>query len=689
MSTENTPVAVVGSPSTNAELVLDIVTDASHTPLIGQMVFVQQDITTPDGVTETELAVGTVSEITTTNQWHTNPALLGIIRDSGYLAGMTGDPGDLRQARVRLQSTFRQIETDERWRPAGAGLATSPATGTRTHLLDDHTIQNVVVASSPEPVHYLGNLLGPATRGGKVRVPFTIPNYEGSRGGWSGAIFGNTGSGKTAQAAYILASQMRHESMGFIIIDPQGQFAHERGLPFSLQGWAEELGRPVSVHRISEDLRLEKDAPLFCLLLSKTKFIRSLTKMGGDTAEIVLDEIEKHLKKVDGWEDMDSPALLTSAMTYLTQESTLNRIYADPMRQSRLVEAITEILDDQERQKEVLEYFSVIHNLFSRRNPAGKPRNSLWSILSSVFATEQRTGKAPLVILDMSISDISWMDAFSDQQRADAEEAIRLLDSDTIKAAILNQILSTMRRTAESNYRNGQGLNTCIVVDEAWRYAPNPNTTDDPEIAQLANTFSAAARDFRKLQIGLWLVSQAARSLHPDIYDQLLIRVVGYGLAGADLDKIAEQLEDRDPLKLYRSFVPPDSTPKDARIYPFMWQGPVSPLAVTRAPIMTAAYTDFDHFRTDNTPWIKEIRDRMGAPVMSGPPTPLGAGTAAAASLAGKSRAAKKKTAQQIATVVEHKNTGGIPPAAAQGLPHSPEGYGDPLADLDNHPPPF
>lgn len=184
-------------------------------------------------------------------------------------------------------------------------------------------------------------------------------------------------------------------------------------------------------------------------------------------------------------------------------------------------------------------------------------------------------------------------------------------------------------------------------------------------------------------------ISQAARSLHPDIFDQLLIRVIGYGLAGHDLDKVAEHLDDRDPLKLYRAFVPPDSTPKDARIYPFMWQGPVSPLAVTRAPVMTAAYTDFDQFRADNASWIKEIRDSMGAPVLTGLPAPLTRSATAAASLAGKSRAAKKKTAQQVADVLEHKETGGVPPTPAQGLPAAPNGYGDPLAAIDNHPPPF
>lgn len=197
------------------------------------------------------------------------------------------------------------------------------------------------------------------------------------------------------------------------------------------------------------------------------------------------------------------------------------------------------------------------------------------------------------------------------------------------------------------------------------------------------------ARDWRKFGLGALYILQAARSLHPDIFDQLLVRVVGYGLAGPDLDKIAEHLDDRDPLKLYRGFVPPDSTPKDGKIYPFMWLGPVSPLAVTRAPIMTAAYTDFDQFRADNHSWIAPIRAKLGKPLMAGNPTPLDRKTTAATDLASKSRAAKRKTEKQVKNILAYTDTGGIPPTSAQGLPHAPEGYGDPLAAIEDHPAPF
>ena len=95
------------------------------------------------------------------------------------------------------------------------------------------------------------------------------------------AIFGMTGSGKSGFAAYLLAAYARHPELGILIMDPQGQFASEVGLPFSLQEWAESLGRQVDVLSVSQDLRLRQNAPLLIELLQQTRFFRDLLVIRG------------------------------------------------------------------------------------------------------------------------------------------------------------------------------------------------------------------------------------------------------------------------------------------------------------------------------------------------------------------------------------------------------------------------
>ena len=63
-------VAIVGSPSSNAELTLNLTAEAYDTGLVGSLVYVR----TPLGNGE-ECALGTVTQVVTTNQWHQNPSL--------------------------------------------------------------------------------------------------------------------------------------------------------------------------------------------------------------------------------------------------------------------------------------------------------------------------------------------------------------------------------------------------------------------------------------------------------------------------------------------------------------------------------------------------------------------------------------------------------------------------------------
>ncbi|WP_432573326.1 ATP-binding protein [Kineococcus sp. SYSU DK005] len=674
-------VAVVGSPSSNYEVTLDLLDTAVHEPLVGSMLLLTQ----PSGAGE-ELALGTVTEVTTLNQWHSQPLLRGVVKTKGHIPGMSGDTGDVRAAGIKLQACYKRGGggAPGEWAQAGPSLRMSPPTGTAVRRVTNDVLDELM--SGEEDLHYLGHLHGTSD----VRIPMSIRDFSGDRGAFHLGVFGMSGSGKTAESVYLLAGQMRHADQGFIVVDPQGQFSSETGFPFSLQAWAAEMGREVVVRRVSEDLRLEKDAPLFGELLAKTKFTGEITKMAPETAGLFVDELVKVLRKRSGWDTEDSATLLKELLRALSEFGVLGRVYVDETRQSRLRDAIFEVLDDADRFGDVFSQFQPLHNLFTPANPGGGERHSMWGTISHVFDKAARGGApAPLLVLDMSTSgQVSWVSSLlAGPERAGAVEALRVLDQDSIKAAILRKACRTLKEASESAFRLGETLNTMVVFDEAWRYAPPLHLAADEEIKALSADLAGYFRDTRKFGIGWLLISQSPRSVNPDCWDQMAVRLLGYGLGGADLAKVAEQMDDPEHLKLYRAFAPPDST--KPKVYPFMVTGPVSPLSFTKAPVFLAAYTDFERFRADNHHWISRERLRLGLPVLAGVPALRGGGPVvarparAAAGVAAPRRGAAK---EEVERVREHAATGGIAPEAFVGL--SGDGaFSGGLGSIDDDPP--
>src|SRR5262249_1853928 len=116
-------VAIVGSPSTNAELTLNLTSEAYDVGLVGSLVYIRA----PLGGGE-ECALGTVTQVVTTNQWHQNASLLGVVKKVGEIPGLTGD-GDIRSAQVRLQAAFHRSDKDGPFAKTGPTLSMSPQTG--------------------------------------------------------------------------------------------------------------------------------------------------------------------------------------------------------------------------------------------------------------------------------------------------------------------------------------------------------------------------------------------------------------------------------------------------------------------------------------------------------------------------------------------------------------------------------
>jgi len=661
---DNVPrVAAVGSPSSNFEVTLDLSEYGRHKPLVGSLLA----LSNPMGE-GSELALGTVTEITTHNQWHEKPEFRASASETGEIEGFSGKDGDSRTATIRLQAAWKRENDSADWVPSGPNLRMSPATGTKVVQVGDKLIKELTV--NTEDLHYMGNLGGTDN----VKLPLSIPDFSGPAGSFSTGVYGLTGSGKSQAVAYLLAGQMRHEDMGIIIVDPQSQWSNEQGMAFSPQGFAEELGRDVRVRRISTDLRLAKDAPLFTNLLKHTRLVVELGLKSEGTQDIVWYEISKVLRSQSDWTTAKSDELLMSILEYLKDDVTAERIYTTPDNRKAFIGRVTNVIEDANLFKDALHQFAPIHNLFQEKNPSGQERHDLWKTISEVF-NRAPGAPAPLLILDMSSAPIPGMDEEVTEAAMVAQE---ILEKDTVKAAVLRNLFATLKRASEDKFRSGVNLNTLVVLDEAWRYAAPPNKTDEDELAALSKDLAGYARDTRKFGIGWLYISQSTKSINQDIWDQMSVRLFGYGLSGADIEKMAEIVDDRNALRLYRTF----GNPRATGIYPFLITGPVSPLAANATPLTLQIYIDFDEFRNDNYHWIKTIRDKLGKTILTGQPiAPKG-------SSAGSIMKLKPKLVKNVREAIITSSKQVRENRQATGISNT-KGFGDPLGELEDAPLPF
>lgn len=571
-------IGLVGSPSTTAKITVDIVEDATGVPLHGQLVSLTHDLDD-----RALIALGTVTEIKTSNRWHEDPNMRGVLKRHGSLPHLSG-VGDVRSADVLVQAAYAAETADpgvgDPPTESGGALTMSPTTGAMVYRVTDEFLRRLLRRHQDETV-YIGTIF----KMDDVRLPVILRDFDPVESGGAGeayhtGIFGMTGSGKSVFASYLLAVQLRHENLAVIVMDPQGQFTSEEGLTFSLQEWAENHGRTVQVHSISNDLRLPQDAFLLTDLLSNTRFFRDLLSLKGtENRESAEAEFTRFLQAQQNWHQDDAEDLLRSVLqAFAADANAITRVYASTVSQNRLLGRLTGIATDQQQMDQALEYFRPLHSLFTTTNLAGGTRRSLFGLLEALFDPDK--DKQQYIVLDFSAANDS-----------------SLLDSTPVKARILRIVCRMLNQRAEARYQAGKSLNTLVVFDEAQRFASSE--PEDEEVGHLAANLVDYVRTTRKYGLGWMFITQEISSLRRGIYSQLRVRCFGYGLtSGSELARLRETIGDPAALELYRSFVDPHAvTPRQ---YPFMLTGPVSPLSFTGAPVFTNVYTDFDKFKSDN-----------------------------------------------------------------------------------------
>lgn len=639
----------IQASSTATEIKVAMMQEHNSSPIVGQMIFLDQPMN--DGFTYR--CVATVTSVMTENQ-SLNDMHVASVLSRGV--DIPSGSADIKTLHARIQATYRSDDNGETWGQVGAGLPTSPSTRATVHVLREDQMTSLLGLRKSDCV-YIGQFRGMD----KVNVPMLIPGFTSRRGATHQAIVGRSGSGKTGLGHTVFFAQMKNESHSFIVIDPQGQWSSENGFLFSLQKAAQALGRDVNVLRVSEDIRLPLRDELLAHLMDELKLWSKMTRMGDENSRALSEEVAKRvIRQLRAGEEKTSTELLLEALRDIQESrAALGRIYARagesgdnlrrvlasmtgvPLtnRQGEVEELEDEDLDDgRDILATLMPRFTPLINLFQRKNLNGGDRHALGGprgFLTGVLRPRDHSEVGAYVVLDMS-SD-TRLNARAQYARSvarvgvsvDANEEAQvqmraMLDNPDVKARIVNTVLDEVKKRAETAYAEGGGnLDTQIIFDEAWRYAPNPSTvTRGSAIHALTTALAGYALDTRKYGIGWTYILQSPSDLHQDIWGQLTYVYVGHGMVSRDRKLLSDLMDDSNQLRLYDQFSDPNATGD----YPFMVTGPLNPLIFTAAPTFFNVFNSPAQLLEANAEWLDDICDRRGLPRFSANPSRISIG---------------------------------------------------------------
>jgi hypothetical protein len=565
-------VAVVGSPSTNTELTVDLLQEATEERLVGALTAFEA---VQDGQRIT--SVGQIVGIELRNRWHEDSVFRNLVKRTGEIPPITNRQ-DTRTANLVVGATFRQSTNG--FEPEVLGMV--PPTGTRVYRVDQPLLDRLLEVYRSEIV-YLGRAYA-----NDVFYPMWFKHFGSGPGGAGEAyhlgVFGKTGSGKSGLAKMMLCAYARHPQLGILVIDPQGEFSLElSGIRVGRQGLQLDQvvrgqGRAIQVYRIG-DLQLD-DWDTFEEMLQSLRFLEQLgiPTRSADNSRKAAEVIRNALEGTHRLDNLGTQQALNDALRAVADQNNATYIYSS-QRARELQQRVQRLRYDPNRLMQVLNQSWIpICQLFS----AGQNRRKLYGIVSDLMGTAGATDPRPIVVIDLS--------ARGNQGRFWSEE---------LQRRILIKLLNVLISQATSSLSTQQSANVLVLLDEAHRHAPSGRLEDDSEADRLRSLLRRAVRETRKYGIGWFFISQTLGGLDNEILQQLRILAFGFGLAmGTEFDRLRDFVGgDKRALELYQSFRDPQSFPRrDLQEFPFMAVGPVSPLAFSGKPLFFTAFTDPDEF---------------------------------------------------------------------------------------------
>jgi hypothetical protein len=567
---------VVGSPSSTAELAMDVLGAAVNRKLVGELALFRYP---QDGAPH--YALGQITEVRLRNIWHEDPTMRSLIRQRGRVDAVS-ERQDTHLAQMSVSAVFKA--------GGAAGyepsiLGTVPATGTPIHVVTDEVLDELLRLYRDQ-VFYLGHVYG-----SKPKLPLWFKHFDTGPDGAGEAyhlgIFGKTGSGKSVLAKMILLAYARYPKMALLVVDPQGEFArdvrggsHSGEFPLPLGNLVRQhMQKQVQVLTV-RNLVLDR-WELFERILYESPFFERLTIPKSENRELACSILAEKLQK-EGVKlaELSSKGAFDRAWSLLADDKVQRVFYRTERSRARFGDA----LHDANRDEFYADHWRPVTELFREDRPQA---STVEKALSWLLNPEQPdSGRRPVLIVDLS-----------------KEQAQGLFWTDTIQSLVIKRLLDGLARTAEYFYKEDRSLNTLVIIDEAHRLAPRDLPGEDDAAKAVRAVLVDAARTTRKYGLGWLFISQTLSSLHPEILGQLRIFFFGFGLAlGQEFQSLRQLVgSSGTALDLYQLFRDPHSAfDIKSRQYSFMTIGPASPLSFSGSPLFFNAFNTVDAFLSAN-----------------------------------------------------------------------------------------
>ncbi len=563
---------VIGSPSSTSQLALDILGAAVNRKLVGELALFRfsQD-------SYSHYALGQITEVQLRNIWHEDPTMRSLIRQRGRVDAVS-ERQDTHLGQMVISAVFRG-DGKSKYEPSILG--TVPPTGTSIHSVND-AVLNELLSPYREQMFYLGNVYGSAPQ-----LPLWFKHFDRGPDGAGEAyhlgIFGKTGSGKSVLAKMILLAYARYPKMALLVIDPQGEFAKDirkGGAPgefvLPVGDIARELGKQSYALTV-RNLVLDR-WELFEQILYESRLFERLTIPEGENRQLACNILADKLEKAGvRLRDLHNPDSFEKAWELLGDEKVQRVFYRTEASRARFDTALKEA-----NKKDFFEqHWAPVTELFREERQGARTVNQALSWLLN-----PETANRPLLVIDLS-----------------KEQARGLFWNDRIQSLVIKRLLDGLMDTAEHFYKEGESLNTLVVIDEAHRLASRELAREDEAGHAVRSVLVDAARTTRKYGLGWLFISQTLSSLHSEILQQLRIFFFGFGLALGQEFQALRQLvgSSGTALGLYQLFRDPHSSFDTAsRQYSFMTIGPVSPLSFSGTPLFFNAFSSADRFLAAN-----------------------------------------------------------------------------------------
>jgi DNA helicase HerA-like ATPase len=563
---------VIGSPSSTSTLTMDILGSAANRKLVGELALFQfyQD-------SESHFALGQITEVQLRNVWHEDPTMRSLIRQRGRVDAVS-ERQDTHLGQMTLSAVFKT---------GGAGgyqpsiLGTVPSTGTPIHVVTDEILDELL-RPYQEEIFYLGHVYG-----SMPKLPLWFKHFDSGPGGAGEAyhigIFGKTGSGKSVLAKMILTAYARHPGMALLVIDPQGEFAHDTHPGSSSGGFAlplgdviRSLGKEVEVLTV-RDLVLDR-WDLFIEILYESQFFERLTIRQGENRRLACEVLAEKLRKAKvKLADLHQRTSFEKAWEILRNPNNQTQFY----RTAESRERFNKTLEEADVEEFFRDYWTPVCQLF--RKDRSKTR-TVDEALEWLLDTNRP--RRPVLVIDLS-----------------KEQTDGLFWNDDIQALVIKRLLDGLTFKAEQFYKQEHNLNTLVIIDEAHRLAPRELPHEDDAARKVRSVLIDAVRTTRKYGLGWLFISQTLSSLHLEILQQLRIFFFGFGLGlGQEFQSLRQLVGSTGTaLNLYQLFRDPHSTfDSSNRQYSFMTIGPVSPLSFSGTPLFLNVFTRKEDFLNAN-----------------------------------------------------------------------------------------